>query len=65
MRRRKKRKRNDDLEYQRFIIKLNEGDIRILSLFCLFNKINVNIKELKEKRREKNSYDGKLKCQKT
>ena len=36
----------EDLEYERFILKLNSHDIQVINKFCLFNNIEIDIEEL-------------------
>ena len=35
----------NDLEYERFILKLNPRDIQIIKKFCLFNDLDIDIEE--------------------
>ena len=41
----------DELNYTRFILKLNKRDIDVLQKICIFNEIEIDIIELREKYR--------------
>ena len=36
----------EDLEYERFILKLNPHDISIINKFCLYNNIEIDVEDV-------------------
>ena len=48
----------EDLEYERFILKLNSHDIQVINKFCLFNNIEIDIEELLKQFSEDISEDA-------
>ena len=37
----------DALEYERFVLKLNPHDMQVIEKFCQFNKLNLNIENIR------------------
>ena len=48
----------NDLEYERFILKLNPHDFEVISKFCSFNKLSLNVKEILNQFLENMSEDA-------